>query len=383
VIDRDAILDALQKLVSINSVNPGLAPAGPGETEIARYVAGWLEALGLDVQRLEPQPGRPSIVGRLAGTGGGRSLMLNAHFDTVGVEGMDAPFSGELRDGKVYGRGAYDMKGSLAACLGAVRALVESGHRPAGDVLVAAVADEEVGSLGTTELLQRWRTDGAIVTEPTGLELCVAHKGFVWIEVVTEGRAAHGSRFELGIDANMRMGRVLHELDGLEAEVRRRRAHPLLGSASLHAPVLRGGSGPSTYADRCMLQIEWRTLPGETTAEVEAEVQAILDRLGQEDPSFRARSTTLLARDAFETRPDAPLATAVAAAAEEVRGKAPKLVGDSAWMDAALTSRVGIETVVIGPIGAGAHAEEEWVDLESVYVLADILVRATMTYCGG
>jgi acetylornithine deacetylase len=218
--DRDYALATLQGLVRINSINPSLVPGGAGEAEIAAYIAESLRGVGADVALHAPEPGRTSVVGVLRGTGGGRALMLNAHVDTVGVAGMDEPFSGALRGGRVYGRGAYDMKGSLAACLTALKALADSGARLRGDVLVAAVADEEYASLGTADLIDRYQVDGAVVTEPTELDLCLAHKGFVWVEVETRGRAAHGSRFDLGVDANLRMGRYLARLEGLERELR-------------------------------------------------------------------------------------------------------------------------------------------------------------------
>src|ERR1039457_5723327 len=218
-IDRDYTLETLARLVRSNSINPTLVPGAPGEKEIATFIAGSLRACGLAVEILEPVPGRTSVLGRLAGTGGGRSLMFNAHCDTVDVRGMSEPFSGATRDGKLYGRCAYDMKGSLAACMAAAKALKESGARQRGDLLVAAVADEEYGSLGTSDMIAQVKADGAIVTEPTALEVCVAHKGYLWIQVDVAGRAAHGSKFELGVDANMKMGHFLAKLSELERDL--------------------------------------------------------------------------------------------------------------------------------------------------------------------
>src|SRR5262245_44433749 len=226
-IDRTYTLETLARLVETNSINPTLAPGALGEKEIAAFIAESLRAGGLTVETFEPAPGRTSVLGRLSGTGGGRSLMLNAHCDTVDVRGMSEPFSGAIRDGKLYGRGAYDMKGSLAACMSAAKALKDSGMKLRGDVVVAAVADEEDGSLGMRGLIAKVKVAGAIVTEPTALEVCVAHKGYLWIEVVVEGRAAHGSKFELGIDANMKMGLFLARLNQLEIDLRTRTPHRL------------------------------------------------------------------------------------------------------------------------------------------------------------
>jgi acetylornithine deacetylase len=330
------------------------------------------------VDVIEHRPCRMSVVGRLAGSGEGRSLMLNAHMDTVGVDGMRDPFAAEIRDGRLYGRGAYDMKGSLAACLGAVKALRDAGMTPRGDVIVAAVADEEVASMGTSTVLGLYPVAGAIVTEPTSLDVCVAHKGFVWAEVETRGRAAHGSRPDLGVDANLLMGRVLRELAGLEASLGERTEHELLGRGSLHAGTLHGGSGMSTYADRCVLGIERRTLPGETESDVGAEIETVLRGVNAGAGSVSSKLT--LSRPAFEAQADSRLVPIVGAAARHVLGREPRHTGETPWMDSALLAESGADVVVIGPHGAGAHAREEWVDLESVLKLTEILALAALGF---
>jgi acetylornithine deacetylase len=380
-IDERYTRETLARLVQINSVNPTLVPGAPGEREIVGFIAESLRACRLAAEIHEPEPGRTSVVGRLAGTGGGRSLMLNGHCDTVDVAGMEEPFSGAIREGKLYGRGSFDMKGSLAACMAAAKALADSGVRLRGDVLVAAVADEEYGSLGTRDLLQRVKVDGAIVTEPTALETCLAHKGYLWIEVAVAGRAAHGSKFELGIDANLKMGAFLHELAKLERELRARPPHPLVGPPSLHAALLSGGSGLSTYAASSTVQIERRTIPGETEAQSVAEIEAVVDCVAASDPDFHATVRPFFVRDPFEVPADAAIVKVVDRAAAKVRGVAPKHIGDTPWMDAALLQAAGIETVVFGATGAGAHAAVEWVDVESVVRLAEILSEAAVEYC--
>jgi len=294
---------------------------------------------------------------------------------------MPDPFAAEVRDGRLYGRGAHDMKGSLAACLGAVKILADAGVHLRGDVVVAAVADEEYGSLGTADFVSRFHVDGAIVTEPTNLAICLAHKGYVWIEVETAGRAAHGSRFADGVDAVMRMGRFLARLDGLERDLRLGPAHPLVGPPSLHAAVISGGTGLSTYAASCRLQIERRTVPGETADGAVAQVRALVDRLAAEDPGFVASVRPFFAREPFEVSPDAPIVATLARASARVLGRTPALVGDSPWMDAALLASAGVETVIMGPTGAGEHSAVEWVDLDSVVRLAEILAHAAADYC--
>ena len=381
-VDAEFIEATLVRLVQINSVNPLLDPASPGEGEIARFTALALNDVGLDTQTFEPEEGRVSVLGTLHGAGAGKSLMLNAHIDTVGVEGMADPFSATIENGRLYGRGSFDMKGAMAACIGAVKALVDGGVSLAGDVVVAGVADEEYSSIGTTDIIGRCSVDGAIVTEPTQLDLCLAHKGYVWLKVTTEGRAAHGSRFEEGVDANLRMGRVLSELEVLERALRTGEAHPLVGPPSLHAALLNGGTGVSTYAASSELHIERRTIPGETPEDVRQEIQKIVDRLQESDPTFRASVDSYFARDPFEVAPDAEIVGAVERAVQSVTGRAPRHVGDTPWMDAALLAAAGVETVVIGPAGAGAHAAVEWVDVESVVQLAGILAEAAIEYCG-
>lgn len=381
-IDRDYLFSTLARLIRINSVNPTLAAGGKGEAEIGDYVAGALGDLGLDVRKLEPETGRVSVLGTLRGTGGGKSLMLNAHYDTVGIEGMEEPFSAAVRDGKMFGRGSYDMKGSLAAQIAAVKALIDSGAKLRGDVVIAAVADEEYGSLGTMDVIHHLKTDAAIVTEPTAVQICLAHKGYLWIEVETVGRAAHGSRFEQGIDANLRMGRFLSSLETLERDLRSRAPHPLVGPPSLHAAMIHGGEGLSTYAASCKLQIERRTVPGESEAGVIAELQTMVDQLHRADSSFQATVRSYFVRDPFEVRRDAGIVRALDRAATTVLGRAPNYMGDTPWMDAALLAAAGIETVVMGPGGGGAHASVEWVDLESVAQTASILAEAATEYCG-
>jgi acetylornithine deacetylase len=380
--DPDFILRTLVDLVRINSVNPRIAPDGAGEAEIAAYVARTLAGLGLETTTFEPEPGRVTAVGSWRGGGGGRSLMLNAHADTVGVAGMADPFGAEVREGRLYGRGAQDMKGSLAACIGAAKMLADARARLRGDVVVAAVADEEYGSLGTSDLIGRLKVDGAIVTEPTNLDVCLAHKGYVWIEVQTTGKAAHGSRFTEGVDAVMRMGRVLHELERLEIALRTGPAHPLVGPPSLHAAMIQGGSGLSTYAESCRLQIERRTVPGETVDFAVAQVQEIVDRLSAGDPAFRAAVRPFFAREPFEVSPSAPIVGALSGTATAVLGRPPAFVGDTPWMDAALLAAAGIETVVMGPVGSGEHSAVEWVDVQSVVQMAEILARTAVEYCG-
>lgn len=380
--DPEFVLDTLRQLVQINSVNPSVSPSGHGEAAIVAFAARLLKKMGVEVCIYTHGETRASVVGILRGSGGGKSLMLNAHIDTVGVEDMKAPFDPAVRNGRLYGRGAYDMKGSAAACLGALAALVEVRSELRGDVLVALVGDEEYASEGTSTVIEHHTVDAAIVTEPSQLNICLAHKGFVWVEVTTEGRAYHGSQFTEGIDANLMMGRFLSRLDKLEKDLRARRPHALLGPPSIHAPLISGGTGISTYSASCTLKIERRTVPGETESSVRSELQAIIDALSAEDGEFKATLQTLLVRDPFEVASDAPVVTALRSAAAGIMQRTPPDIGENPWMDAALLANAGAEVVVFGPEGAGAHSHEEFVELQSVYDLAQILTDTALAYAG-
>jgi acetylornithine deacetylase len=367
----------VSELVAIDSVNPTLVPGGAGEAEIARFAAGWMEQAGLDVEVVEPEPGRPSVVGIARGRGGGRSLMLCGHLDTVGVEGMEQPHSARVRDGRLHGRGGYDMKGGVAAAMLAAAAVARSGL--AGDVIVAAVADEEHSSIGVQAVLERRRANACVVTEPTGLDVMVAHKGFAWWELTATGRAAHGSQPDLGIDAIAAMGPVLIALAELERTLGARR-HELLGPGSVHASLIEGGRELSSYPDRCVLSIERRTLPGEGAGQLDAELARLVAAAGGSAAELSGRTT--LVRAPFEVSPQEPIVALLLERATARLGRAPAVRGHSAWMDAAFTAAAGIPTVVFGPDGAGAHAIEEWVDLASVAACAEVLADTARAFCG-
>ena len=364
----------LAELVAIDSVNPALVSGARGEAEIAQRIADELRALRMEVDVFEAAPSRPNVVGVLRGRDPGPSLMLCGHTDTVGVVGMARPFNPEVRNGRLYGRGAQDMKGGLAAMLGAARCIVESGGLDRGSLVIAAIVDEEHGSVGADALVRRWRADAAVVAEPTGLDVAVAHKGFQWVTVRTRGRAAHGSRPQEGRDAILRMGRVLAGLEALDRELQQRPMHPLLGSPSLHASTIEGGHELSTYPVRAWLQFERRTLPGEPLDAALHETEAILARLRREDPEFEGDANALFGREAYELPEDhaLPLLTIDCARAAGCR---PQLVGMTFWTDAAILGAAGIPAVLFGPGGAGLHSTEEYVIVDDVMRCRDAMAE--------
>jgi acetylornithine deacetylase len=372
------VIELTSRLVAIDSVNPSLVPGGAGEAEIAGFVAEWARAAGLRADVLEATPGRPSVVVRAPGTGGGRTLLLCAHTDTVGTEGMADPHSPRVEGDRLHGRGAYDMKAGLASALLACRELAAAGL--AGDVVVAAVADEEHASLGVQEVLGAVEADAAIVTEPTELELIVAHKGFVWSEIEVTGRAAHGSRPQLGVDAIVKAGPILTALGELDAALGER-THPLLGRGSVHASLIEGGAEMSSYPARCVLGLERRTLPGERAADVEAEVEALIAAGRAAAPDLDAAQRTLLVREPFEVPHDAEVVGAVRDAAATVLTAPPALAGAPYWADAAFIAAAGIPTVMFGAGGEGAHAVEEWVSVADTVAVTRALIAAALRLC--
>jgi acetylornithine deacetylase len=375
----DPAITLLRDLVAIDSVNPTLVPGARGEAEMARRLADELRSLGLAVEITDVAPGRPNVVGVLEGRGSGRSLMLCGHTDTVGVAGMPKPFDPEIRDGRLFGRGSQDMKGGVAAMVSAARAIVEGGGLERGRLVIAAVVDEEHSSLGADALVTRWRTDAAVVTEPTSLDVAVAHKGFQWILVETRGRAAHGSRPRDGRDAIIRMGRVLTRLEHLEHRLRAGRTHRLLGTASLHASIIEGGQELSSYPARAALQFERRTLPGESADIALIETLAILDQLRAEDTEFEGDAQLVFGREPYEIEPSSPLPDALVRAAAAV-GCVANHVGMTFWTDAAILGTAGIPTVLFGPGGAGLHSTEEYVLLADVCQCRDTLVELARSF---
>ncbi|MET0770342.1 MAG: M20/M25/M40 family metallo-hydrolase [Solirubrobacteraceae bacterium] len=375
----DDLTTLLADLVAVDSVNPSLVEGGAGEGAAADLVERWARAAGLEAERLEATPGRPSVLVRARGSGGGRTLLLCGHLDTVGVDGMTDPHVPRIEGDRLYGRGGYDMKAGVAAALIAARDA--AGRGLAGDVVVAAVADEEHASLGVQEAVAAVRADAAIVTEPTELELLVAHKGFVWSEIEVTGRAAHGSRPHLGVDAIVKMGPVLTALGELEASLAGRE-HPLLGRGSVHASVIEGGVELSSIPASCTLGVERRTLPGETAAGVAAELDALLDRCRAADPGLEVAQRTLLVREPFEVDAGAEIATLVRDAATAELGTPPAVAGGSFWADSAFIAAADIPTVLFGPRGEGAHAIEEWVSLSSTAAVARVLADVAARLCG-
>jgi acetylornithine deacetylase len=371
-----------RELIRIDSRNPTLVAGAPGESSVAKCLSDVLSQWGLDVSLHDAAPGRPNVVAtvRGSGRGAGRSLMFNGHVDVVGVEGMThPPFDAVERGGKIYGRGASDMKGGIAAMCAAAARLQ---GQVKGDVVVAAVVDEEWRSLGTSALLAAGvRADAAIVTEPTRLSIMPAHKGFAWLEVTVRGRAAHGSRWDIGVDAIRHAGMLLAELDRVDFEDLPLRTHELLGRPSLHAAFIEGGLGLSTYPDRCVVRIERRTIPGESIPDVVREMEMACERVREQRPQFSATVELLFSQPPSDVPTDAPI---VLALADQLGGRNMTVApaGMSAWTDAALLNEAGIPAICFGPGDMGlAHAAEEYIEVGEIQRATDVLVGLARSWC--
>ncbi|MBI2407001.1 MAG: ArgE/DapE family deacylase [Gemmatimonadetes bacterium] len=367
-------------LVSVDSRNPHLAPDAAGEGACARQLAEALDAWGFRVALMESAPDRPNVVARI-GRPGGRTLMFNGHLDTVGVAGMThPPFEPVIREGNLFGRGSCDMKSGVAAMCAAAALAADAGID--GEIIIAAVADEEWQSAGTSSLIAHGvRADAAIVAEPTRLAIGPAHRGFAWAVVDVHGVAAHGSRYDVGVDANTMAGLLLAELDAYQRATLPQRTHPLLGRGSFHAARISGGLGLSTYADRCRVEFERRTLPGETGEQFAAELRAACDRVAARDPRFRADVAVTFVQAANDVAVDAPIVRALSSAVELVEGTPPSIEGLSYWTDAALLSAAGIPAICYGPGDIRlAHSATEWVPVAEVRRATAVLAQAAITW---
>jgi acetylornithine deacetylase len=381
--DHD-VEELLSDLVRIESVTPWLIPDGAGEGEIARFMAGWLDGLGLEVTLEEVEPGRPNLLARLPGTGGGPTLCLNAHSDTVGYANWRDRALEPRREGdRLYGLGASDDKSCCALALLALRSLASREPRLAGDVVVACTIDEEGVSIGTEHLVANHRFDAAIVLEPDALpRLVVEHQGFGWIDVIVHGTPAHGSAPEVGVDAIVHMAEVVTRLQHRDREVFAANPDPMNGRTVFHTGTIEGGTDYATYPSRCVLGIEIGTQPGERLADRVREIEAVFAEVREAFPDFRGEVEVKLEREPFRAEGHEALAAALDAATMEVLGRPLEPIGMNAWADSALMQAAGIPTVMFGPLGGNFHAPDEWASVGEIVQATAILERAVVRFCG-
>jgi len=383
-ITDDAATTLLEDMVRVESVTPWLIPDGSGERAIAGWIAAWLADLPVDLSLDEIEPGRINTVATLRGAGGGRSLIVNAHADTVGFANWaDRALEPAIDGDRMVGIGCADDKAGCAAALLALRALATDGPKLAGDLIVACVADEEGASIGTEDLVKRYRADASIVIEPDALPRgIVEHQGFGWIDVIVHGRASHGSNPDGGIDAIVHLAEVIRRLDRLDREVFRANPDPLNGLTVFHTGTVHGGTDYATYPSRAVLGIEIGTQPGEHLSNRVAEIEAIFRECAEVFPDFHGEVDVKLEREPFKAEGHEELWAAMDAATRDEISQPLEPVGLNAWADAALMQAAGIPTVMFGPLGGNYHAPDEWVSIPEVAQTARIVVGAAQRFCG-
>lgn len=364
------LFDTLADLVRIESVNP--AYGGPGELEAARYVRRFFEQRGIETWEQEVFPGRPNVIARLPGRDPGRRIILEAHTDTVSVQGMEIlPFEPRIENGRMYGRGSCDTKAGLAGMMHAVASLHEEGRQPPCEVWLAAVVDEEHTYRGVVSLCEGLTGDAALVAEPTGLRAIIAGKGVLRWRIRVDGRAAHSSKPHLGVNAISHAARIVLALEA-EHERLAVRTHPLLGPATLNVGLIQGGVQVNFVPDTCTLEIDRRLLPGERTPDVMAHCEAIVERLHAEHPTLQATlEPPSLSDEALETAADSAPARFASTLLGEM-GLDGTLGGVPFGSDASKLSRQGVPSLIFGPGNIDqAHAAVEYVDLRQVELASE------------
>lgn len=376
------VIELLSAMVQIESVTPSLIPTGAGETKVAGYIAQWLANAGADVEVVDVAPGRPNVLARLRGTGGGPVLCLNAHTDTVGFAGwLEEALQPRVDGDRMYGLGAADDKGGCAAAMLALAAIAESGARPRGDLLVACVADEEGRSIGTEHLVERGGIDAAIVIEPQPThELVVEHQGFGWIDVVTHGVAAHGCEPDTGVDAIVHLAEVITRLHRLDREVFQEHPSLLNGRTVFHTGTIAGGTDYATYPNVARVGIEIGTQPGESLSDRVAEIEAIFAEIARTERGFSGEVVVHLEREPFVARGHERLQDIVAKAMTAVLGREPAITGMNGWTDAALLQAAGIPTLLLGATGGNYHTAGEWASISELVRLTEILELTARAY---
>jgi acetylornithine deacetylase len=361
------VIQTLAELVRINSVNSSYE-GGPGEGAIARWVRGFFEQRGIEVWEQEVFPGRPNVIARLPGRDPSRRVILEAHTDTVSVQGMTIPpFEPRVAEGKMYGRGSCDTKAGLAGMMEAVASLHADGVQPPCEVWLAAVVDEEFSYRGVVKLCEGLTGHAAIVAEPTGLRAVIASKGVLRWRIVVRGKSAHSSKPHLGVNAINHMARIVLAFEEDHKRLASRE-HPLLGPATCNVGVIRGGVQVNFVPDECAIEIDRRLLPGERARDVLAHYQSLLDGLKAKHPTLEAimEDPPLLTDEALETAADTAPAQLASTLLKEM-GLDGTPCGVPFGSDASKLSRAGIPSFVFGPGSIDqAHAAVEFVELAQV-----------------
>ena len=383
-ITPESVTTLLSHLVKIESVTPWLIADGSGEGAIGDAIAEWLADLPVVVTFDELGPRRGNLIARLRGTGGGPTLCVNAHADTVGYANWaDRALEPRMDGDRMYGLGVADDKSGCVAALLALREIAESGVKMRGDLLLAMVADEEGVSIGTEDLVKRYEIDASIVVEPDALpQIVVEHQGFGWIDVIVHGKAAHGSAPQDGIDAIVHMAEVVRRLDRRDRDVFSMTSGLRNGRTVFHTGALNAGTDYATYPSRAVLGIEIGTQPGEHLSDRVREIEETFAEVARERPDFRGEVVVQLDREPFVAEGHEDLVAALDASATGVIGRPFEPIGLNAWTDAALMQAAGIPTVLLGSAGGNYHAPDEWASISELVSLTRILSDAIPRFCG-
>ncbi len=374
------VIRTLADLVRVNSVN-SFYEGGPGEAGVAAVVRAFFEQRGIALEEQVVFPGRNNVIARLPGRDRTRSIVLEAHMDTVSIKGMTIPpFDPVIKDGMLFGRGACDDKGGLAAMMHAVAEIHAAGDTPPCDVILAAVVDEEYSFRGVVKFCEEIKADAAIVAEPTELRAIVASKGTLRWRIVVRGKSAHSAKPHLGINAISHMSRIVLALEK-EHESLAALAHPLLGPATLNVGVVRGGVQVNFVPDECAIEIDRRMLPGERAANVLAHYQSVLDALKRAHPTLDAiMEPPMLIDEALETSAGSVIARTASAALREMNLN-PEPAGVPFCSDASKLSRAGAPSIIFGPGSIDqAHAAVEFVDLSQVERAVEFYRRCVLAF---
>jgi acetylornithine deacetylase len=372
------LISLLSELVAINSINRTLS-GGPGERQIAEFIARHLKDLQLDAAAHRVGSEQRNVTAVVPGSDRRRSLLLNAHLDTVGVDGMDQPFTLKCKEDRLYGRGTYDMKGSVAIML--LLAEYFARQAPPLDILLTFVADEEDKSTGMEYLVEDWLPRvspppvGGIFLEPTEENIGVCHKGFTWYELTVNGKAAHGSLPEEGIDAILPLRAALNELNDIQTDLQSRDPDLLLGRPSLHSSIIRGGSELSVIPGRSNLQWERRTLPDESPRDLGHELERIIQAANRHPGDHTVKGREFFIRPPYRVPDGAEILIRLQKATPR-----SQQVGLPFWADSALAGAMGIPSILFGPCGHGAHATDEWVSLRSLIRVYEVMKNLIQSF---
>jgi acetylornithine deacetylase/succinyl-diaminopimelate desuccinylase len=365
------------------------------ETKTAEYIQKFFLREGIQAELIPVEDGRCNVIAVLKGTGEGKSLLFTGHTDTVPPYDMPGnPYEARIEDGCMYGRGTVDMKGGLAWMMMAMAAIKRAGISLSGDLVFAALIDEEAKSLGTRAWLQSCDQlpDAAIVAEPTNMDICVGHRGLEWFEFRFVGKTVHGARQKEGINAIRKATLFIDKLENeLIPKIEKKPPHPIIGSPSMNYGLIKGGTQPSTVAGDCILQLDRRWIPSESFEEIVEEYRQVIRELSEEDPQFKAEMKVMdisymddkYVHESMDTDPEEPVVKAAEQAIEKIYGAKAVIRAFMAWTDGGLINYYGkVPTIVMGPGEIeSAHSATENIRIDTLVPAVRIYAEIACDFC--